>query len=139
MCFALYFVICPSPLPEYADLIICKRIGSSRIYHRGGGGGGHCSMHHDHCARLSTSIYAHIHRTTNHKSTYMHTHTQPSPQNEDILVIPEMEYCQSRHMTIFLGSIYVYKGLLMVGTTTTRLESLPRPLVLVRAYALPRV
>ena len=39
---------------------------------------------------------------------------KPSPQNEDILVIPEMEYCQSKRMTIFLGSIYVYKGLLMV-------------------------
>nr|XP_046912763.1 uncharacterized protein LOC124493702 [Dermatophagoides farinae] len=38
---------------------------------------------------------------------------EPSPQNEDILVIPEMEYCQSKRMTIFLGSIYVYKGLLM--------------------------
>ncbi|XP_054162297.1 gamma-aminobutyric acid type B receptor subunit 2-like [Oppia nitens] len=38
---------------------------------------------------------------------------EQSPQNEDIWVIPEMEYCQSKRMTIFLGSIYVYKGLLM--------------------------
>lgn len=41
---------------------------------------------------------------------------QPSAQNEDILVVPEMEFCQSKRMTIFLGSIYVYKGLLMVMT-----------------------
>lgn len=26
-----------------------------------------------------------------------------------------MEYCQSKHMTIFLGSIYMYKGVLMVS------------------------
>ncbi|CAG2111008.1 unnamed protein product [Medioppia subpectinata] len=47
---------------------------------------------------------------------YRDTHNgtaEPSPQNEDIWVIPEMEYCQSKRMTIFLGSIYVYKGLLM--------------------------
>lgn len=43
------------------------------------------------------------------------SYVKPSPQNEDILVIPEMEYCQSKRMTIFLGSIYVYKGLLMVS------------------------
>ncbi|KAG0415451.1 hypothetical protein HPB47_007374, partial [Ixodes persulcatus] len=33
--------------------------------------------------------------------------------NEDVSVIPEMEFCQSQKMTIFLGSIYAYKGLLM--------------------------
>lgn len=42
---------------------------------------------------------------------------QPSPQNEDILIVPEMEFCQSKRMTIFLGAIYVYKGLLMVKFT----------------------
>ncbi|KAI1289285.1 Gamma-aminobutyric acid type B receptor subunit 2 [Halotydeus destructor] len=36
-----------------------------------------------------------------------------SSQNEDILIVPELEFCQSKRMTIFLGSIYVYKGLLM--------------------------
>ncbi|XP_077500288.1 gamma-aminobutyric acid type B receptor subunit 2 isoform X3 [Amblyomma americanum] len=36
-----------------------------------------------------------------------------SQGNEDVSVIPEMEYCQSHKMTIFLGSIYAYKGLLM--------------------------
>ncbi|XP_064477147.1 gamma-aminobutyric acid type B receptor subunit 2-like isoform X2 [Ornithodoros turicata] len=33
--------------------------------------------------------------------------------NEDVAVIHEMEFCQSHRMTIFLGSIYAYKGLLM--------------------------
>ena len=36
------------------------------------------------------------------------------PTNDDILIIPENEYCQSEKMTIFVGSIYAYKGLLMV-------------------------
>uniref|UniRef100_A0AAN0LJ33 Gamma-aminobutyric acid type B receptor n=1 Tax=Polyphagotarsonemus latus TaxID=1204166 RepID=A0AAN0LJ33_9ACAR len=38
---------------------------------------------------------------------------ETTPENEDILIVPQMEYCQSKRMTIFLGSIYVYKGLLM--------------------------
>nr|XP_037288938.1 gamma-aminobutyric acid type B receptor subunit 2-like [Rhipicephalus microplus] len=38
---------------------------------------------------------------------------QPVTSNEDVSVIPEMEFCQSHKMTIFLGSIYAYKGLLM--------------------------
>ncbi|GBM59904.1 Gamma-aminobutyric acid type B receptor subunit 2 [Araneus ventricosus] len=38
---------------------------------------------------------------------------RPSPENEDIEIIPELEFCQSNNMTIFLGSIYAYKGLLM--------------------------
>lgn len=33
--------------------------------------------------------------------------------NEDIVIIPEMEHCQSKRMSIFLSVIYVYKGLLM--------------------------
>jgi len=39
---------------------------------------------------------------------------QPHPSSDDILIIPENEYCQSERMTIFVGSIYAYKGLLMV-------------------------
>lgn len=39
----------------------------------------------------------------------------PDPTNDDILIIPENEYCQSEKMTIFVGSIYAYKGLLMVS------------------------
>ncbi|XP_067619626.1 gamma-aminobutyric acid type B receptor subunit 2 isoform X2 [Eurosta solidaginis] len=33
---------------------------------------------------------------------------------DDVLVIPENEYCQSEHMTIFVSIIYAYKGLLLI-------------------------
>ncbi|EDW43090.1 GM23697 [Drosophila sechellia] len=33
---------------------------------------------------------------------------------DDVLVVPENEYCQSEHMTIFVSIIYAYKGLLLV-------------------------
>lgn len=38
---------------------------------------------------------------------------QPHPSSEDIIIIPENEYCASERMTIFVGSIYAYKGLLL--------------------------
>ncbi|XP_033220123.1 gamma-aminobutyric acid type B receptor subunit 2 isoform X2 [Belonocnema kinseyi] len=38
----------------------------------------------------------------------------PHPSNEDIMIIPENEYCQSNRMSVYLGSIYAYKGLLMI-------------------------
>ncbi|XP_046411411.1 gamma-aminobutyric acid type B receptor subunit 2 isoform X1 [Neodiprion fabricii] len=38
----------------------------------------------------------------------------PHPSSEDIIIIPENEYCQSNRMTIYLCSIYVYKGLLLI-------------------------
>ncbi|GJQ78108.1 GABA-B-R2 [Trypoxylus dichotomus] len=38
----------------------------------------------------------------------------PHPSSEDIFIIPENEYCASNRMTIFIGSIYAYKGLLMI-------------------------
>ncbi|XP_039287226.1 gamma-aminobutyric acid type B receptor subunit 2-like isoform X2 [Nilaparvata lugens] len=38
----------------------------------------------------------------------------PHPHSEDIIIIPKNEYCQSNRMTIFVGSIYAYKGLLMI-------------------------
>ncbi|XP_053206531.1 gamma-aminobutyric acid type B receptor subunit 2-like isoform X2 [Panonychus citri] len=47
---------------------------------------------------------------------YRGTHSgipKPSPENEDVHIVPQMEFCDSKKMTIFLGSIYVYKGLLM--------------------------
>jgi len=40
---------------------------------------------------------------------------QPDTSNEDIEITPENEYCKSHHMTIFVGCIYGYKGLLMVS------------------------
>ncbi|XP_068624741.1 gamma-aminobutyric acid type B receptor subunit 2 [Battus philenor] len=38
----------------------------------------------------------------------------PHPTSEDIVIVQENEYCQSEKMTIFIGIIYVYKGLLLV-------------------------
>ncbi|RZC34862.1 7tm 3 and/or ANF receptor domain containing protein [Asbolus verrucosus] len=38
----------------------------------------------------------------------------PHPSSEDIIIIPENEYCASERMTIFVGLIYVYKGILMI-------------------------
>nr|XP_014288756.2 gamma-aminobutyric acid type B receptor subunit 2 [Halyomorpha halys] len=38
----------------------------------------------------------------------------PHPHSEDIVIIPENEYCRSNHMNIFVGIIYAYKGLLMI-------------------------
>ncbi|XP_060533297.1 gamma-aminobutyric acid type B receptor subunit 2 isoform X2 [Cylas formicarius] len=38
----------------------------------------------------------------------------PDPSNEDTIIIPENEYCASGKMSIFIGSIYAYKGLLMI-------------------------
>ncbi|XP_025153701.1 gamma-aminobutyric acid type B receptor subunit 2 isoform X2 [Harpegnathos saltator] len=36
------------------------------------------------------------------------------PSSDDIIIIPENEYCQSNQMNIYLGCIYAYKGLLMM-------------------------
>lgn len=47
---------------------------------------------------------------------YRETNNGTSIQNlekEDIIIVPEMEHCQSHRMSIFLSIIYVYKGLLM--------------------------
>ncbi|XP_048507202.1 gamma-aminobutyric acid type B receptor subunit 2 isoform X2 [Athalia rosae] len=38
----------------------------------------------------------------------------PHPSSEDIIIIPENEYCQSNRMTVYLGSIYAYKGVLLI-------------------------
>ncbi|XP_050425730.1 gamma-aminobutyric acid type B receptor subunit 2 [Adelges cooleyi] len=38
----------------------------------------------------------------------------PHPHNDDIVIVPCNEYCQSDHMTVFLAGIYIYKGSLMV-------------------------
>uniref|UniRef100_A0A6P7FDM5 Gamma-aminobutyric acid type B receptor subunit 2 isoform X1 n=1 Tax=Diabrotica virgifera virgifera TaxID=50390 RepID=A0A6P7FDM5_DIAVI len=49
-----------------------------------------------------------FYRDTKQMERYQH------PSNEDIIIIPENEYCASEHQTIFVGSIYAYKGLLMI-------------------------
>lgn len=33
---------------------------------------------------------------------------------EDVLIVQENEYCESKRITIFIGVIYAYKGLLLV-------------------------
>lgn len=39
---------------------------------------------------------------------------QPDPQGRDIAIRPFLEHCENTHMTIWLGIVYAYKGLLMV-------------------------
>ncbi|XP_055525482.1 gamma-aminobutyric acid type B receptor subunit 2 isoform X2 [Wyeomyia smithii] len=43
-------------------------------------------------------------------------HIEPSehPTLEDVIIVQENEYCQSSKMTIFIGVIYAYKGLLLI-------------------------
>ncbi|XP_055587222.1 gamma-aminobutyric acid type B receptor subunit 2 isoform X2 [Uranotaenia lowii] len=43
-------------------------------------------------------------------------HIEPSehPTLEDVIIVQENEYCQSSKMTIFVGVIYAYKGLLLI-------------------------
>lgn len=40
---------------------------------------------------------------------------QPDPAGRDISIRPLLEHCENSHMTIWLGIVYAYKGLLMVG------------------------
>ncbi|XP_057667977.1 gamma-aminobutyric acid type B receptor subunit 2 isoform X1 [Diorhabda carinulata] len=49
-----------------------------------------------------------FYRDTKQMERYLH------PSNEDIIIIPENEYCASEYQTIFVGSIYAYKGILMI-------------------------
>lgn len=44
---------------------------------------------------------------------YRETNNGTSIQDGDILIIPQLEHCQSKQMSFFLTLIYVYKGLLM--------------------------
>lgn len=37
---------------------------------------------------------------------------------EDVLIVQENEYCESKRITIFIGVIYAYKGLLLVHEFT---------------------
>ncbi|XP_043500376.1 gamma-aminobutyric acid type B receptor subunit 2 isoform X1 [Polistes fuscatus] len=49
-----------------------------------------------------------FYRDTKQMEPYLH------PSSEDIIIIPENEYCQSNRMTVYMGCIYAYKGLLMI-------------------------
>lgn len=42
------------------------------------------------------------------------SHHQAHPSLEDVLIVQENEYCQSEQMSIFLGIIYAYKGMLLI-------------------------
>ncbi len=35
-------------------------------------------------------------------------------ETDEVQIIPEIEFCRSHHMTLFVGCIYAYKGILMV-------------------------
>lgn len=39
---------------------------------------------------------------------------QADPQGRDLAILPFLEHCENTHMTIWLGIVYAYKGLLMV-------------------------
>lgn len=39
---------------------------------------------------------------------------QADPQGRDMAIRPFLEHCENTHMTIWLGIVYAYKGLLMV-------------------------
>ncbi|XP_066944177.1 gamma-aminobutyric acid type B receptor subunit 2 isoform X10 [Macrobrachium rosenbergii] len=45
---------------------------------------------------------------------YRETKLLTAYMRDDILVIPENEYCKSSKISVFIGCIYAYKGLLMV-------------------------
>lgn len=46
---------------------------------------------------------------------------QHHPSLEDVLIVQENEYCQSKSITIFIGIIYAYKGVLLVSSLVTSL------------------
>ncbi|XP_060630620.2 gamma-aminobutyric acid type B receptor subunit 2 isoform X2 [Anolis sagrei] len=39
---------------------------------------------------------------------------EPDPAGRDISILPILEHCENSHMTIWLGIVYAYKGLLML-------------------------
>ncbi|KAL0606027.1 Gamma-aminobutyric acid type B receptor subunit 2 [Plecturocebus cupreus] len=41
---------------------------------------------------------------------------EPDPAGRDISIRPLLEHCENTHMTIWLGIVYAYKGLLMVAS-----------------------
>ncbi|OXB53049.1 hypothetical protein ASZ78_006506, partial [Callipepla squamata] len=43
----------------------------------------------------------------------------PDPAGRDISIRPILEHCENTHMTIWLGIVYAYKGLLMLITLRT--------------------
>lgn len=48
---------------------------------------------------------------------------QPDPAGRDISILPILEHCENTHMTIWLGIVYAYKGLLMVSLMASVAQS----------------
>ncbi|KAJ8953710.1 hypothetical protein NQ314_007320 [Rhamnusium bicolor] len=78
------------------------------VIHGGGSSALHRPGHNDNLASGGSLLQRH---ETNGTIFFQYL---PHPSNEDIIIIPENEYCASEHQTIFVGSIYAYKGLLMI-------------------------
>jgi len=41
--------------------------------------------------------------------------TEQAVEDNELQIIPRIEFCRSKHITIFVTCIYIYKGVLMVG------------------------
>ncbi|XP_069814252.1 gamma-aminobutyric acid type B receptor subunit 2 isoform X2 [Dendropsophus ebraccatus] len=48
------------------------------------------------------------------KRTVEEYNLEPDPAGRDIAILPFLEHCENTHMTIWLGIVYAYKGLLML-------------------------
>ncbi|XP_072854575.2 gamma-aminobutyric acid type B receptor subunit 2 [Pogona vitticeps] len=48
------------------------------------------------------------------KRTVEKYNMEPDPAGRDISILPILEHCENTHMTIWLGIVYAYKGLLML-------------------------
>ncbi|XP_029442963.1 LOW QUALITY PROTEIN: gamma-aminobutyric acid type B receptor subunit 2 [Rhinatrema bivittatum] len=48
------------------------------------------------------------------KRTEENYNLEPDPAGRDIAILPFLEHCENTHMTIWLGIVYAYKGLLML-------------------------
>lgn len=57
---------------------------------------------------------------------------QADPQGRDIAIRPFLEHCENTHMTIWLGIVYAYKGLLMVRGENTKITQLLLIIIIVR-------
>ncbi|XP_038827840.1 gamma-aminobutyric acid type B receptor subunit 2 [Salvelinus namaycush] len=52
--------------------------------------------------------------TTHQPISFLFVSLQADPQGQDIAIRPFLEHCENTHMTIWLGIVYAYKGLLML-------------------------
>lgn len=48
------------------------------------------------------------------RNFFKHFYSQDQLSLEDVIIVQENEYCQSERITIFIGIIYAYKGILLV-------------------------